>query len=89
VEIESLSPGGSQTDLLTWLAEHPRTSAVALVGHEPDLGEWLGLMLTGKSRGFAEFKKGSCALVEFEDKAEAGEGTLLWLLAPGQLRKLA
>jgi phosphohistidine phosphatase len=59
-----------------------------LVGHEPDLSQWAGWALTGRSQSLLALKKAGACLLEFEGRPEARKGRLLWLLTAGQLRKL-
>ncbi len=89
VEQPLLSPDADAMALFDWLAEQSGDATVALVGHEPDLSRFIALLLTGKPVSLVTLKKGACALIEFPGKPAAGRGTLLWLLQPGQLRKLA
>ena len=89
-ELQPLAPGGSRGDILAWLTRHPQVDPIALVGHEPDLGELVSWMISGKpakGAGIA-FKKGGAAFVEFPASPEAGTAILRWLLQPGHLRKL-
>jgi phosphohistidine phosphatase len=88
-EVEWLAPGGAPAKLLAWIAGQPAQATVALVGHEPDLSRFAGYVLSGAAETFIEFKKGAAGLIGFEGKPAAGDGRLLWLLAPGQLRRLA
>jgi phosphohistidine phosphatase len=61
----------------------------ALVGHEPWLGEFLGLAIAaGPSAGMA-FVKGGAALVRFPGDPAAGKGVLVWLMTQDQLADLA
>jgi phosphohistidine phosphatase len=84
--LSALAPGKSSSLLLGWLAEQPRGQPVAVVGHEPHLGEFVGWALTGLRVSFVEFKKGAACLLEFEDDVRPGKAKLLWSLRPGQLR---
>ena len=61
---------------------------VAVVGHEPDLGELASWLLSGRTPSFVELKKGPACLLEFEGPPDPDRARLLWLLAPGQLRRL-
>ena len=88
-QVAALSPGVSPKDTLSRLAALGLTPVLAAVGHEPHLSSVVALALTGGAGLRLELKKGACCLVEFPDKPEAGAGTLLWLLAPAQLRELA
>lgn len=86
--IEGLSPGQSLSELIDALADTPRGSTLALVGHEPDLSQLIALLLCGDVRPAVRLKKGGAALIDFPLTIEACRGELLWLLTPGQLRKL-
>ena len=65
---------------------------IALVGHEPWLGEFLSLLIAegpeGKARAHIEFAKGGAALVD-APKLAKGQGRLLWLMTQDQLSALA
>ena len=63
-----------------------RHRRLALVGHEPDLGE-LAARLLG-ARGGVEFKKGAVCLIDVDGATPGGPGTLRWLLPPKALRAL-
>lgn len=66
----------------------PRT--VAIVGHEPWLGEFLSLLLTGGPGAGLEFAKGGAACVRFGASRPAkGKGKLGWLMLPEQLAALS
>ena len=63
--IDALAPGGGFAALMTELEKHVRKPRIALVGHEPDIGE-LGARLTGLRRSI-EFKKGAICRIEIDD----------------------
>jgi phosphohistidine phosphatase len=86
VTIESLSPGGTYQAVLSDLGKQGRRSRIALVGHEPGIGE-LAARLIG-SRHPLEFKKGAVCRIDFETLPPAGPGALRWLLTPKILRRL-
>jgi phosphohistidine phosphatase len=86
VLIDSLAPGGNFAALSADLEKHARKTRVALVGHEPGIGE-LAARLIG-SRHAIEFKKGAIARIDLEEIPPAGPGQLRWLLTPKFLRAL-
>jgi phosphohistidine phosphatase len=86
VTIDSLAPDASYAALATDLEKHARKTRIALVGHEPGIGE-LAARLIG-SRHSIEFKKGAVCRVDVEDLPPTGPGDLRWLLTPKVLRSL-
>ena len=85
--LEALAPGGRMTQVLEAIAKFSKRSHhIALVGHEPDLGELAVRLL--RSRGTIEFKKGAICCIELDGAMPTGPGTLKWLLPPRALRKL-
>lgn len=86
--ISHLAPGADRRVLGAWLARRRGEELVALVGHEPDLGELATAWLTGSGNSFLAFKKGGAALVEFPRGPESGAGVLRWFVTPGQLREI-
>jgi phosphohistidine phosphatase len=86
--VQQLAPEHPVDDLLPWLRQHETEKVVAVVGHDPHLGFLVGWLLTGRHESFVELKKGSACLLEFDDPPAAGNATLRWSLAPGQLRAL-
>jgi phosphohistidine phosphatase len=89
VETPLLRPGASPAALGAWLARQRLDATVALVGHEPDLGQIAASWLGGATQPFLAFKKGGAALIEFDAAPRHGGGLLQWFLTPGHLRALA
>ena len=89
VQVGALSPRKPLGELLDWLKAQPSNSTVALVGHEPHLSTFLCWILTGLQESFVELKKGGMAMVESTGPVAAGRGKLLWMLKPGQLRRIS
>ncbi|HUQ87863.1 MAG TPA: phosphohistidine phosphatase SixA [Vicinamibacterales bacterium] len=87
-EIEALAPGGRHQAVIEAIKTHSkRHRRLALVGHEPDLGE-LAARLIG-ARGNIEFKKGAVCLIEVDGATPGGPGTLRWMLPPRAMKALA
>jgi phosphohistidine phosphatase len=86
--IRDLAPGGSYREILKAVAGTEESNAVALVGHEPDLGKLAGTVLFGAPCALPFKKAGACA-VEFDDGIRPGAGRLVWFLTPKMLRRLA
>ena len=80
VTIESLAPGGSYASLVADLEKHGRKTRIALVGHEPGIGE-LGARLIGSRHSF-EFKKGAVCRIDLDEIPPVSPGDLRWFLTP-------
>ena len=72
--------------MLQRLAELGPDEAVALVGHEPDLGKLAGVLLFGAPASLPLKKAGAC-VISFTDVAASGAGRLEWFLPPKALRR--
>jgi phosphohistidine phosphatase len=84
---DALAPAGTPSAVFQELARHARKARIALVGHEPNIGE-LAARLIG-SRTPLEFKKGAVCRIDFEVLPPKGHGALRWFLTPKMLRHLA
>jgi phosphohistidine phosphatase len=83
-----LGHGYSVAAVVKLLAKFPPTARVALVGHEPDFSELATALIGGKTGLGLQLKKSGIAGIRFDGPAEAGAGTLLYLLKPSHLRKI-
>ena len=64
--------------------------SVALVGHEPIMGELLSVLLVGDGTLLpAPFKKGAVARLALNAAPAPASGQLDWFVTPGMLRRLA
>jgi phosphohistidine phosphatase len=86
VNVDSLAPDGSFTAIVADLEKHGRKPRLALVGHEPSIGE-LAARLIG-SRHALEFKKGGICRIDLDELPPAGPGDLRWMMTPKILRAL-
>jgi phosphohistidine phosphatase len=84
VNLESLAPAGSYAAVLADLEKHARKDRIALVGHEPMIGE-IAARVIG-SRHPIEFKKGAVCRIDVEALPPGGPGELRWLMTPKILR---
>jgi phosphohistidine phosphatase len=82
-----LAPGIHHATLSQWLMRHK--GVVALVGHEPDLSQWIGYMVSGESRSLVLMKKGGACRLDMPETAVAGEARIAWHMGLKQLRGLA
>jgi len=83
--IESLAPDGTFQAVSADLEKQVRKTRIALVGHEPGIGE-LAARLIGARRPI-EFKKGAVCRIDVEVlPPAAGAGALRWFLTPKIMR---
>jgi phosphohistidine phosphatase len=85
----ALAPETPLAEVLAWLRRQPATTTLAVVGHEPQLGELSTWLLTGRPESRIEFRKGGACELEFDGRPNAGSGRLSWALTPALLRGLA
>jgi phosphohistidine phosphatase len=72
------------------VSEHADLGSVAVVGHEPTLGEMTSSLLTGSEDLVRiDFKKGEAVALGFEGNVGPGRAYLRWALTPKALRLLA
>lgn len=83
-ETATLAPGGPPPDLIELLRARKKAERVALVGHEPDLGQ-LAAFLIG-ARAPLTFKKGGVCRIDFEKMPPVPPGHLVWFALPKMLR---
>ena len=86
--LDAMLPDRRPQELAAWLNERLEVATVAVVGHEPQLGEVVTWLLGGEGSN-VEFKKGGACLLRIDDQVDAGSALLLWHLTPAQLRGLA
>jgi phosphohistidine phosphatase len=86
VTSDALAPAGTPAAVVQEITKHVRKARVALVGHEPNLGE-LAAQLIG-ARNPLEFKKGGICRIDFDMLPPKGGGMLRWFLPPKMLRAL-
>lgn len=83
---EALAPGGSPAQVMAELETHDRNARVAIVGHEPGIGE-LASRLIGL-RHAIEFKKGAVCRIDVDALPPKAPGALRWFLHPKALRAI-
>jgi phosphohistidine phosphatase len=81
---DALAPAGTPAGVIQELGKHMRKARIALVGHEPNIGE-LAARLIG-SRVPLEFKKGGICRIDFDVFPPKGRGQLRWFVPPRMLR---
>jgi phosphohistidine phosphatase len=86
LQIETaLRPGATFADFRKLLEKYARQEAIMVVGHNPNLSQFLGLIISDSGcEASIDLKKGAVARVETRRSA----GTLQWCLTPKVLRTL-
>jgi len=77
---EELSPGGKRRGLARFLKDLG-AEKVALVGHQPDLGEFAAWLI-GSRKAQIDIAKAGVACIHCDDNPGKGEGMLEWLITP-------
>jgi len=85
-ETALLAPGGRPAELLDHLRSHKKADRIALVGHEPDLGQLAAFLIGAKAP--LVFKKGGVCRIDFEKFPPVPPGQLHWFALPRMLRAL-
>jgi phosphohistidine phosphatase len=84
--LDALAPGHSPSTTIAQLAKVARRRRIALVGHEPDLGE-LAAHLIGAQRPLP-FRKGAVCRIDVSGLTGERAGSLIWFVPPKPLREL-
>jgi len=84
--LDVLSPGHAPSSVMAQLARTARRRRIALVGHEPDLGE-LAAQLIGAGRALP-FRKGGVCRIDVESLTSRRPGALTFFVTPKLLRGL-
>ena len=84
-----LAPGVDSPSIVEALRAHAKHKSIALVGHQPGLGNLASFLLTGSDRRCdLDFKKGAVACLEAEFSDHPTRCMLEWLAAPRILRRI-
>lgn len=84
--LDALAPGHTAASVMTQLARVAKRRRVALVGHEPELGE-LAAYLIGAGRALA-FKKGGICRIDLGSLTSKRAASLVWFLPPNVARQV-
>ena len=84
--LDALAPGHTPVSVMAQLNRAAKRRRIALVGHEPDLGE-LAAHLIGAGRALP-FKKGGACRIDLESLTSRRAGALSWFVQPKLLRGL-
>jgi phosphohistidine phosphatase len=85
--VPALSPGTARASVSEALGNFAKAQSIAVVGHEPDLGE-LARWLIG-ARAPLPFKKGGVCRIDTTGGPTAGSGQVVWFATPAMLRAVA
>jgi phosphohistidine phosphatase len=83
---DALAPAGTPAAVFHELGRHMKKARIALVGHEPNLGELAGRLIGAKTP--LEFKKGGVCRIDFEVFPPKGLGSLRWFVTAKMLRRV-
>jgi phosphohistidine phosphatase len=79
----ALRPGAAWSDFQNLLAKQRRYEAIMVVGHNPNLSEFLGHAIASNGgQAWVELKKGAVARVD----VQRGSGELVWCFTPKIIR---
>jgi phosphohistidine phosphatase len=84
--LPALAPGTGPEEVMTQLAKTARRRRIAVVGHEPGLGE-LAAHLLGARRPLP-FRKGGVSRIDLQGLTGKRPGSLIWFVTPKMLREL-
>ena len=86
----ALAPSGSRRELYQAIVSYEKKhKSLMLVGHQPSLGEIAGEIAWGSPRHSLELKKGGVCAIELVHAGQPPGGSLISLLTPSILRKIA
>lgn len=87
--LDELAAGAAPTSVLQALRPHRGLAAIALVGHQPDLGYLASQLMTGRADACPlPFKKGAIACFDVTTGAGALRGVPEWFMTSKQLRAI-
>jgi phosphohistidine phosphatase len=86
VETRALAPEATYEQLRAALDSCARFSSIALVGHEPSIGQ-LAARLAGMKPPL-EFKKGAVCRIDLDTLPPSGPGRLRWFITAKMLARL-
>jgi phosphohistidine phosphatase len=78
--VKALAPGHTPSATIAAIADEPSDQRIALVGHEPDLGQFAAWLIGAKRP--VPFKKGGIARIDVETLRRPRDGQLVWLATP-------
>ncbi len=89
-QTQNLTPGASAELLFAEIKGYAGVEAVALIGHQPDLGHLISRIIRGGGDTLSiQLKKGAICCVNVSETVPTLRGAMMWLLTSKQLRLLA
>lgn len=86
----NLAPGASAEDLFAEIKGLAGVEAIALIGHQPDLGGLISRIIQSDAGALSiQLKKGSVCCLNVTETVPTLRGDLMWLMTPRQLRLVA
>lgn len=86
---DNLVPPGDFKALIDEIQEKYDVESLALVGHEPMLGEFISWLTTGGKNLQINFKKGGVCYLSADNLYQDRRATLEWLLTPAIMVELS
>ncbi len=86
----NLAPGASAAHLFAEIKSQAGVEAIALIGHQPDLGSLISRIIQSDGGVLSiQLKKGSVCCLSVSETVPTLRGDMVWLLTPRQLRLVA
>lgn len=86
----ALAPGALVEQLFAEIKNRAGAESIAVVGHQPDLGQLISRIVQGDGCLLSiQLKKGSICCINVSETVPVLRGELMWVLTPRQLRMLA
>lgn len=82
-ESSYLAPNGDIYDWLKFIEQwQPQPETIAIVGHQPDLGQWAEILIWGETRSQLILKKAGVIGLTMPQNSPMGYSSLFWLTPP-------
>jgi phosphohistidine phosphatase len=88
-QVAALRPEATPTSIFTVIKKQSGVESIALVGHQPSLGQEISRIVCGYADASIQLKKGGVCSVKVTETVPTIRGSLEWLLTPKQLRMIS
>lgn len=86
----NLAPGACAEDLFAEIKGLAGVEAIALIGHQPDLGDLISKIIHRDAAASSiQLKKGGTCCLHVTETVPTLRGDMIWLMTPRQLRLVA